>query len=185
MSGQQVGTIVGGVIGSFIPVVGTALGSAIGGMIGGAIDPTKVYGPRLTDAQTQTAMDGVIRAYGDGTFPCKGNLIWQDIVKEHKHTDDGKGSGQEQITYTYTRSYAIGVCKGPISGYKIIKRNGKIVFDARTDAELSALGYTSAQIAESRAAQAKFRKVCTLYYGTADQMPDPTMVGSGSCSAVP
>lgn len=185
MSGQQWGSVIGGVIGSFIPVVGTALGSAIGGMIGGAIDPTKVYGPRLTDAQTQTAMDGVIRAYGDGTFPCKGNLIWQDIVKEHKHTDDGKGSGQEQITYTYTRSYAIGVCKGPISGYKIIKRNGKIVFDARTDAELAALGYSGEQIAESRAAQAKFRKVCTLYYGTADQMPDPTMVAVEGVGNVP
>lgn len=185
MSGQQWGSVIGGVIGSFIPVVGTALGSAIGGMIGGAIDPTKVYGPRLTDAQTQTAMDGVIRAYGDGTFPCKGNLIWQDIVKEHKHTDDGKGSGQEQITYTYTRSYAIGVCKGPISGYKIIKRNGKIVFDARTDAELSALGYSSQQIAESRAAQAKFRKVCTLYYGDTEQMPDPTMVAVEGVGNVP
>lgn len=185
MSGQQWGSVIGGVIGSFIPVVGTALGSAIGGIIGGWVDPTKIYGPRLSDAQTQTAMDGVPMAYGYGTFPCKGNLIWQDIVKEHKHKDDGKGSGQEQITYTYTRSYAIGVCKGPISGYKIIKRNGKIVFDARTDAELTALGYTAEQIAESRAAQAKFKKVCTLYYGTADQLPDPTMVAVKGVGNVP
>lgn len=154
-------------------------------MIGGWVDPTKIYGPRLSDAQTQTAMDGVPRAYGDGTFPCKGNLIWQDIVKEHKHKDDGKGSGQEQITYTYTRSYAIGVCKGPISGYKIIKRNGKIVFDARTDAELTALGYTSEQIAVTRAAQAKFLQKCTFYYGTADQLPDPTIVAVKGVGNVP
>ncbi len=185
MSGQQWGSVIGGVIGSFIPVVGTALGSTIGGIIGGWVDPTKIYGPRLSDAQTQTAMDGVPRAYGDGTFPCRGNLIWQDIVKEHKHKDDGKGSGQKQITYTYTRSYAIGVCKGPISGFKAIKRNKKIVFDARTDAELSALGYTSEQIAESRAAQAKFLQKCTLYYGTADQQPDPTIVAVKGVGHVP
>lgn len=186
MSGQSIGSFAGAIIGGVIGgPVGAQIGATAGGIIGGWVSPTQIFGPRLTDAQTQTAMDGVPRAYGDGTFPCKGNLIWQDIVKEHKNSDDGKGSGQEQITYTYTRSYAIGVCKGPISGYKIIKRNGKIVFDARTDAELSALGYTAEQIAESRAAQAKFRKVCTLYYGTADQLPDPTIVAAKGVGNVP
>lgn len=184
MSGQQIGTFVGGVIGAYFG--NPQLGAAIGGFIGGAVDPTKVFGPRLSDATQQTAMDGVPRPYGMGTFPCTGNLIWIDpTVKEHKHKDDGKGSGQEQITYTYTRSYAIGVCKGPISGYKLVKRNGKVVFDARTDAELTALGYTSEQIAVTRAAQAKFLQKCTFYYGTADQTPDPTMVAVKGVGNVP
>src|SRR5690606_296508 len=59
-----------------------------------------------------------------------------------------------------------------------------IVFDARPDAELVALGYTSEQISETRAAQAKFMEVCTFYYG--DQTtPDPTMVAVKGAGNVP
>src|SRR5690606_33294990 len=117
-------------------------------------------------------------------FPCAGNVAWVDEVKEHRHKDDGKG-GPEQVTYTYTISYMVVVCKGPISGYKLIRRNGKVVYDARTDAELLALGYTSEEIAETRAAQAEFLQRATLYYGTNDQMPDPTMVAVKGAGEVP
>jgi hypothetical protein len=165
--------VLGAVVGSFIPVVGTQLGWMIGSLIGGIVDPQKIYGPRLTDAVHQTAQDGVPRSWGYGTYPTAGNLIWTSPVSEKKHKS-GKG-GPQQITYTYLRSYAIGVCRGPIAGYLIIKRNGKIVYDTRTDAELTAIGYTADQISETRAAQSKFQQIVTLYYGDDSQMPDPTM----------
>ena len=184
MSGQQWGSVVGGIIGAYFG--NPQLGATIGGYIGGAIDPTQIQGPRLTDAKTQTATDGAFRTYGDGTFPTTGNIIWVDpIVKEHETTDDGKGSGQEVTTYTYTISSAVAVSKGPITGYKLVKRNKKVVFDARTDAELTALGYSSQQIAETRAAQAKFLEKCTFYYGVAEQTPDPTMVAVKGVGNVP
>src|SRR5690606_20020644 len=122
--------------------------------------------------------------YGYGDFPCAGNVTWVDEVKEHRNKESAKG-GPEQITYTYTISYMVVVCKGEISGLKLVRRNGKIVYDARTDAELSALGYSSQDIAETRAAQANFQERATIYYGTQDQMPDPTMVAVKGAGNVP
>lgn len=185
MSGSTIGGVVGGVVGWFVGgPVGAQWGWMIGSAVGAIVDPERIEGPRLSEAKTQTAQDGVPLIYGYGTFPCAGNVAWVDEVKEHRHKDDGKG-GPEQVTYTYTISYMVVVCKGPISGYKIIRRNGKVVYDARTDAELLALGYTSEEIAETRAAQAEFLQRATLYYGTNDQMPDPTMVAVKGAGEVP
>src|SRR5690606_25448627 len=152
--------------------------------VGGIVDPDKIYGPRLTDAAQQTAQDGVPRPYGWGTFPCAGNIIWTDDLKEHTEKDDGKG-GPVSVTYVYTRSYAIAVARGPITGFLIIKRNGKVVYDTRPDAVLTALGYTSRQIKETRAAQAKFEQVVTFYYGDDTQGADPTMTAVLGAGNVP
>lgn len=187
MSGSTIGGVVGGVIGfvvsGFNPA-GAMWGWQIGSLVGAIVDPDVIEGPRLQESRTQTATDGVALTYGYGTYRCAGNVTWVDEVKEHRHEDDGKG-GPVQVTYTYTLSYMVTVCKGPISGYKLIRRNGKIVYDARTDAELTALGYSSQEIAETRAAQSEFLQRATLYYGTGDQMPDPTMVAVLGAGNVP
>ena len=128
MSGQVIGGVIGAVIGSFIPGVGTQLGWMIGSAIGGYVDPTQVYGPRLKDVRGQTSAVGGAIPRAWGTAPVPGNIIWQQEnppVTEHKNTDDGKGSGTEQITYSYTRSYAIMFHLGEIAGVLQIKRNGK------------------------------------------------------------
>lgn len=185
MSGSTIGGVVGGAIGWLVGgPAGAQWGWMIGGTVGAIVDPQRIEGPRLGEAKTQTAQDGVPLIYGYGTFPCAGNVAWVDEVKEHRHKEGGKG-GPEQVTYTYTISYMVVVCKGEISGYKLIRRNGKVVYDARTDAELLALGYTSQEIAETRAAQAEFLQRATLYYGTNDQMPDPTMVAVKGGGEVP
>jgi len=185
MSGSTIGGVVGGVIGFFVGgPTGAMWGWQIGSLVGAVVDPDQIVGPRLDEARVQTAQDGVPLIYGYGTFTCAGNLAWVDQVHEHENTESAKG-GPEQVTYTYTVSYMIVVCKGPISGYKIIKRNGKIVYDARTDAELSEMGYSANDISETRAAQAAFLQRATLYYGTEDQMPDPTMVAVLGADEVP
>lgn len=190
MSGQQIGSTIGAIVGSYFGPVGQAIGSAVGGYIGGVIDPTEIFGPRLTDALNQTARDGVPRAYGYGTFPCAGNIIWCSDLRERKNTEGGKGSTTETITYQYFRSYAIAVCEGPadgngIAGYRIVKRNGKVVYDTRTDEELTSLGYSSSEIAETRAAQSKFVQRARFYYGIADQEPDPTIQAVKGADDVP
>src|SRR5690606_16394844 len=48
-----------------------------------------------------------------------------------------------------------------------------------------ALGYSSEEISETRAAQVNFLQRATLYYGTQDQMPDPTMVAVKGAGEVP
>lgn len=173
MSGRLVGGVVGAVIGGYF---GNAqLGWMIGSAVGGYVDPDVVQGPRLTDAGQQFSQDGVALTWGFGTFPTSGNVIWRQVtIDEVRHKESSKG-GPVQVTYTYHRSYAIGVCQGPIDGFLQIKRNGKIVFDARPDAELLALGYDVATIKEIRAATAKFLDKCRMYLGDETQLPDPVI----------
>lgn len=185
MSGSTIGGVVGGAIGFWVGgPSGAQWGWMIGSAVGGIVDPERIEGPRLGEARTQTSTDGVPLIYGYGDYPCAGNVTWVDEVKEHRHKESSKG-GPEQITYSYTISYMVVVCKGEISGFKLIRRNGKIVYDARTDAELTALGYSPNDISEARAAQAEFLQRATLYYGTDTQMPDPTMVAVKGAGNVP
>lgn len=194
MSGSTIGGVIGAVVFTVFggsPQVGWMVGSAIGGYV----DPTQVYGPRLSDVRGQTSQVGGAIPRAWGTTPVPGNVIWQQPgVTEHKHTNDGKGSGTEQVTFTYTRSYAIMFHIGEIAGVLQIKRNGKIVYDARDDAtlqaEYTAFGMTTAQalqrITGQRADNAKFIDRCAIYTGTQTQNPDPTIEaykGVGNVSA--
>lgn len=176
MAGPVLG-FVGGVIGGiFGGPVGYAIGSAIGSAIGGYIDPVKVSGPRLTDATAQTSSVGMPIPFGYGIFTTAGNLIWTDKLIEHKKTQrQGKGGGTKTTTYTYTRSYAIGICQGPIYGIKWIKRNGKKVWTSDPSAPI-----------EDREFAQKWGKKIKLYMGGEDQMPDATITakeGGGNVSA--
>lgn len=187
--GGAVGAVVGGVIGFFTVGVaqGAQWGYAIGSAIGGYVDPTKVYGPKLTDASAQTSTVGGVIPFGYGVFTCAGNIIWADELKEHRKSERvGKGGSQKNITYTYTRSYAIAVCEGEIYNYIWIKENGKLVYCADPVGLGAAMGWSSQQIADLTAASAKFLQQVTLYRGTDSQMPDSTIVaveGVGNVSA--
>lgn len=173
-AGQLVGGAVGFVVGSYFG--NGQLGYAIGSAIGGYVDPVKNFGPRLQDAAQQTAIDGVPISFGYGTYPTTGNVIWRSPLREvKKKKREGKGGSAVNITYTYLRSYAIGVCEGPITGFLQVKKNGKIVYDARPDADLLALGYTADQVKKIRVAQAKFLNNVELYLGDESQEPDPTI----------
>lgn len=176
-AGQAIGAIGGAIIGGIIGgPAGAQFGYAIGSAIGGYVDPTKTSGPRLTDAQNQTSTVGGVIPFGYGTYTCAGNIIWVDRLIEHKKTERvGKGGGQKNTTYTYTRSYAIGISE-TISSYVWIKKNGKLVYAANPASLGAAMGWTSKQISDLAAASNKFLQMATLYYGTASQMPDSTIV---------
>lgn len=183
MSGSQIGGAVGAVAGGIVGfytgniAAGVKWGYAIGSAIGGYVDPTKTSGPRIEDAQAQTSTVGGLIPFGYGVFTCAGNIIWTDRLIEHKKTERvGKGGSQKNTTYTYTRSYAIGVCEGPISGYLWIKRNGKLVYAADPTALGTAMGWDSKQISDLVASTNKFLQMATLYTGTSTQMPDSTIV---------
>lgn len=182
MSGATIGGVVGAVVGFWIGgPQGAQWGWAIGSAIGGYVDPTIITGPRLQDARVQTARDGVAIPFGWGRFPTAGNIIWiqPGPPTEHKHEErQGKG-GPVTETFTYTRSYAIGICEGPIAGLLQIKRNGKLVYDARTDIELieeyfnAGLNLSGAihRARMRRAENTAFIVKCTFYNGTEDQLP--------------
>lgn len=179
MSGQSVGGIIGGAIGFVVSggnPIGAQIGFAVGAGVGAYVDPVRVKGPRLTDATTQTSTVGGVIPFGYGTFVTAGNVIWCGDLKEHKKTQrQGKGGGAKTTTYTYTRSYAVGVCQGAIYGFRWIKRNGKKVYTTDPNATAEELAYS-----------AKWLQKCTLYLGSEAQMPDSTIVareGVGNVSA--
>jgi hypothetical protein len=167
MSGSTIGGIVGGVVGFFVGgPTGAAIGFQFGAALGAYVDPVHVRGPRLTDAMQQTASVGHPIPFGYGTFPVAGTIIWCDELKEHKKTKrQGKGGGAKQTTYTYTRSYAIAFCEGPIESFIAIKRNGKAVYTTDPNAPL-----------EDREFAQKWLEKATLYFGREEQMPDSTIV---------
>lgn len=179
MSGSTIGGVVGAIVGSFFgaPQLGWMIGSAIGGYV----DPDVMKGARLTDAAQQTSTVGGIIPRGEGTFRNAGNLIWWTDVKETKKKERAGKGGPVQETYHYSRSYAIGIRLGPCSAIKTIIRNGKVVYEAGVAPEEeyvedgSGSFLNEAAVAALRAGNAKFLDKCTIYLGTEDQMPDPTI----------
>ena len=135
-----------------------------------------IKGNRLTDIAAQTATVGIPIPFGFGKYPVDGNIGFAALPpKEHvKKKKQGKG-GVKTEEYSYTTSYAIMFCEGPIFGYWTIKRNGKVVWTQDPNASV-----------EDRAYAAKWAQKATFYYGTETQLPDSTIEsykGSGRVSA--
>jgi len=168
--GQVVGGVVGGIVG-FFAGGNVMLGASIGMAIGGAIDPPKgpkIEGPRLSDLSVQSATYGaqIPRTYG--TIATFGNIFWveNNQLKETSKTESqaGKGGGgAETTTYTYSATFALGLCSGTIGGIRRIWCSGKLIYDA---------GATTVDgVVASQLAADSF----SVYLGTADQLPDPRM----------
>lgn len=179
--GQAAGIIVGGVVGFFNPAIGVALGASIGGAIGGAIDPPK--GPKtvvgkLSDKNVQTSSYGVEIPDVYSEYKIRGNVVWikGNQLDEHVETTGGGkgGGGPESEIYTYTMTFAVALCLGPIEGVKSVRVGDNLLFDtASTDMASIISGNNSA---------AGWK----IYYGTDDQMPDPAMsaaLGMANCPA--
>ena len=189
--GQAVGIVVGGVVGFFNPAIGIALGASIGGAIGSYIDPPegpKIEGPRLNDLSVQSATYGAQIPRSYGTIATFGNIFWveNNQLKETSKTEsqDGKGGGgAETTTYTYSATFALGLCQGPIEGIKRVWCSGKLVYDAGST---STDGLIASQLAvdvlmngisekgsEQEVQTGRFS--VSAYLGTDDQLPDPRM----------
>ena len=179
-TGQIIGTIVGAVIGFFIPGSYVLIGAAIGGAIGAAIDPPKgpkIVGPKLSDLSVQTNTYGANIPKVWGTLATFGNIFWveNNQLKETTTSEGGGkgGGGSEVETTTYSVTFALGLCQGPIDAVKRIWCSGKLIYDAgATDYE---------GIVASNLAANGFR----LYLGTEDQEPDWRMQAALGVANVP
>jgi hypothetical protein len=113
-------------------VVGSALGSAIGigasaGWLGGVLlgnllfgggKGQNIEGPRIDDLSVQTSTYGAPIPLVYGTMRISGNVIWSTPLKETrtvKKSSGGKGGGKKssQTTYSYSVSFAVGLCSAP------------------------------------------------------------------------
>jgi hypothetical protein len=132
------------------------IGFIAGSALGSLLDPQKVEGPRLKNLHLQGSEYGKMIPIVYGTMRVAGNIIWQTDLTEHTHTSGGKG-GPNVTTYTYTASFAVKICEGPIVGIRRVWAAGTLIFDATPGgAVLDPIPMT-------------------IYLGTDDQLPDPTM----------
>ncbi|KAB7741590.1 hypothetical protein F2P47_04080 [Parvibaculum sedimenti] len=116
-------------------VSGAALGGAIGAGLGSYVDQqlfgstvANSEGPRLSDLQVLSSTEGapVPRLYGRARLG--GQVIWATNYKEHKSTESagGKGGGGASVTsYSYTVSFAVALCEGPITRIGRVWADGK------------------------------------------------------------
>lgn len=183
-AGQIVGGIVGAVIGFYVGgPLGALQGAALGAGVGGVLDPPKgptVQGPRLQDKGIQTSTYGAAIPRIYGTIAGGGNIIQleNNKLKEkvRKKESGGKGGGGSTTvkTYTYSATFQLSLCEGPISGVRRIWCGDKLIYNAGSD-DLETI------IASNKAASG-FR----VYLGTDDQLPDPRYeaeYGVGNVSA--
>ena len=155
--------IVGGIVGNMLlPGIGGSIGFLAGSLIGNLLDPPKVEGPRLTDLKLQVSEYGRPIPIVYGTMRIAGNVIWQTDLKEHKEKHGGKG-GPEVTNYTYSASFAIMLCEGPIDHIEKVYADGRLVWDGEDTDDV------------------KF----TLYLGDEAQLADPTMEAELGVGEVP
>lgn len=160
---RQVLTVVGTVVGAYFgyPQLGFVIGSAIGG----AVDPEVIKGPSLGDIANQTSTEGGPRPIVWALSPpMGGNVIASGaprIVRSRRR--QGKGGGPKVETESVFRSYAVGVCEGPITRFVRIWRNTTLVYDVSENPQLSSADNT------------EFLKFGSFYYGTWTQTPAPAL----------
>jgi Putative phage tail protein len=172
-AGQIVGGIAGAVIGFFAGgqvYQGAVIDAQLGATIGGLIDPPKgpkVIGPRLSDLTTQTSTYGAVIPRVYGTVPIVGNLFWLEnnqLRETSKTEDQGKGgSGPETTTFSYSATFAVGLCEGLIAGVRRIWVGANLIYDA------------GAVNIESILASSESASVFKVYNGNDTQQPDPRM----------
>lgn len=163
--------------------IGWSIGSTLGSLLESksAKQPTQ-YGPRLGDLKVQSSTYGqaVPRVYG--SFRVAGNMIWSLPIKETQHktkvSAGGKGGGKKkatQITYTYSQTFAIAICEGPIVGVRRIWANGELIYNVSETASIATL------VASNQAASG-----IAIYTGSETQVANSTIqadVGTANCPA--
>ena len=130
--GAAIGNTIGGTfLGMSAASIGWSVGSTLGSLLFQEKPPTQ-YGPRLSDLKVQTSTYGndIPRIYG--TMRIAGNMIWSKPILETKHKKKSGGKGGQKatvVTYTYSQTFAVALCAGPIVGVRKIWANGELIYN--------------------------------------------------------
>jgi hypothetical protein len=145
-----VGAIVGGIIGFYSggppgAATGAAWGFSIGSMVGGIsgqifwpekadINAPPPPQPHETRVQCSSWGMPIPIQYGSGRMA--GNIIYMsditETIERSKHRQDGVR--YYEMTKTYTATFAIAFCEGPVAGVARLWMNGKVFADWRDPA---------------------------------------------------
>jgi len=120
--------------------------------ISNAFDNRTFEGPRLDSFHVQTSRDGAPMPRHYGRSRMAGQVIWASQLTEietEESAGGGKGGGPTIRNFSYTISFAVGLCEGEILSVERLWANGNPL-------EITGLNYR-------------------VYKGTQDQMPDPVM----------
>lgn len=160
-------------------IVGSAVGFVFG-FVAGIFGLKQEQEPqRIGDISKQTAKEGDPRViiYGIVRPVAPNSIHCQEPVKKMvKQSSSGGGKGgskkQEQKVEHVFRTYALGVCEGPITAFRRIWRNNKLVYDGRG----TPWGEKNNNV---------FLKSFRLYTGAWDQMPDSKLESIWGVGQVP
>ncbi|MEC3860140.1 glycoside hydrolase TIM-barrel-like domain-containing protein [Mesobacterium sp. TK19101] len=138
LAGQAIGaSIGGGILGISAATIGGAIGTMAGSVVDswivGSIQPDQRYeGARLDSLRVTSATEGTTIPRVFGRMRLGGNIIWATDFTEHVSTSTqggGKGGGPKVTTteYSYSASFAVALCQGPITGIGRIWADGELL----------------------------------------------------------
>lgn len=109
-------------------VTALALNTATG-FVSRALDNRVFEGPRLESFHLQTSRDGAPMPRVFGRVRLAGQVIWASRVRETMTEESvgGKGGGPTRRDYSYSISFAVGLCEGEILGVDRIWANGEVL----------------------------------------------------------
>lgn len=181
MAVRQILGAVGAVVGFWLGgPAGAQYGWMIGSAIGSIADPQILRGPTLGDLAQQTSQEGIPRPMVFGMSPpMAGNIIASGQPKKKKtRKSQGKG-GPKVETEHVLRTYAIGICEGPVTRLVRVWRNGELVYVNQGVDEMNFNNYAGLDILQIVlrvvSSNAKVRQRAKFYPGTFSQDPDPSL----------
>jgi hypothetical protein len=128
----------------------TAVGNAIAGPIGGAIGsaigagidrtflnslaPVRQVGPRLQGLRVAGSSQGDPVKQVFGRVRVAGTVIWAARLKEHRETTRASKTSTRSESFSYTLSFAVALCEGPVDGVGRIWADGQLLDQSRVPA---------------------------------------------------
>ncbi len=110
-------------------IAGQAIGRSIGAVAGSAIDGVllgrSIEGPRLKSFQVMESREGAPIANVYGRMRVGGQVIWAARFKETRTERSSGGKGGPTTTeYSYSVSFAVGICEGELTRIERVWANG-------------------------------------------------------------
>jgi len=142
-----------------------------------APDMPDMEGPRMDGSAMQSSAYGqpIKKCYGETRYA--GNVIWSEGIQEHVTQTEvgGKGGDSGTMTsYSYTCSFAVGLCGNQIAGVRRIWADGKLMYDGGVGEDGDYTQFI---------AGLKDLSTISIYTGTTTQLADSVMEaveGSGN-----
>lgn len=111
-------------------ISGAALGQFVGGLAGRAFDASMLSpreGPRVKSLQIMESREGTGLPRIYGRMRVGGQVIWASRFKEKRTQQSAGKGGPKYVNYTYSVSFAVALCQGPIARVERVWANGELL----------------------------------------------------------